>query len=729
MTDGPVFTVVSVEDGAVRPLDEAQARERIDRKRRQRAAYKRTDKGRQTQRRYRMKHRAGSFVGIDGEANTNGDYVLLRCGDRLLYRDEAPLGWRECLDFICDLPTGRDYTYVGFFFDYDVTMILRGLVSEQPGRVVRLLDRESRTRHGRTLPVDVGRFQLEYLPTKEFKVRRKNGSAKSGYDSWRRINDVGSFFQCSFAVALRAWNVGSPDELALIDEGKANRGAFPSMTPRVQLYNETEIKLLEQLMHKLAASYMGIDAMPYSWQGPGQLAAALFNKEGIPRRQVITDYVPLDVFEAGNAAYYGGRFETTAVGHLPPVKQWDINSAYPDAIRRLPCLIHGEWTLSDKPESNLWLGYGSFQPTLEAMVSGEIMLWGLPFRLDDGGIIHPASGRGWYWSPEVESSIHQRFTPEQVWSYHRRCECQPFAFVPSLYGRRKQLEKQSDATSSNMGISLKLGLNSMYGKFAQSVGSAPYANSVYASLICAHVRARINWAIHELSDCADPEKAGGFCGHCVYYVATDGLFTSSERVLSDSGTGLGQWSHNPDADVLSGILLVQSGVYISADNSRLKTRGIPKRMMLEWADVFRAAWDELHRRHFARGTRQNKQSWTIDRYSVSIPFHQFMGVRQAVSLGRIGEAGEWKDIPRRYSFEWQRKRDRRRFYVEDRCIRTRPIPGKRTDETMPYRKDIGNLVREHREWFGLAPEVWWEAQPPESDMSLVGGLDVITEED
>src|SRR6185312_6510244 len=50
------------------------------------------------------------------------------------------------------------------------------------------------------------------------------------------------------------------------------------------------------------------------------------------------------LLDAARSSYYGGWFEIFAHGHIPEVTwEYDINSAYPAIISRLPCLSHGRW--------------------------------------------------------------------------------------------------------------------------------------------------------------------------------------------------------------------------------------------------------------------------------------------------------------------------------------------------------------------------------------------------
>lgn len=574
------------------------------------------------------------FVGVDGEGgNVNGrhEYLLLRAGNHVL-ETGSPLLWHECLAFLADLP--RDVTYVGYFFDYDVTMILRGVREE---RLRRLLDREARTFNGVVYPLDLEGFEIDYLPRKEFKVRR-NGHGTP----WTVINDVGSFFQCAFVKTLEDWQIGTPAQRTAIAEGKEQRADFGRVTQEERDYNKLEIELLVKLMEQFRGVCVNVGYIPRKWQGPGQMAATMFSRHGVPPRKRLTVCETIPLMEAANAAYYGGRFETTTIGPVNgPIYQYDINSAYPHAIRNLPCLQHGEWQRVKRPAKvdPFSLSYGHFAAT------GPHWLYGFPVRREDGSIYFPAEGNGWYWGVEIQAARHQTFDAREQWRYVTRCDCRPFDWVPGLYAERLRLGK------TVKGKVLKLGLNSLYGKMAQSIGAASYANPIWAGLITAMTRAALLNAV-----CGSLTCELGFCGTDVLMLATDGIFTMTPRRLP-LGTELGEW----EAAEHDGIFLIQPGLYLTAGNTEPKTRGLPRRIVVEKAAEFRRAFDE--------GTG-----------GLSVPVRNFIGLRQALHRNRPDMAGTWQELEKQVTFDISSKRDPETLA---------PYAGGPEVVSVPYDKAIG----------------------------------------
>lgn len=604
---------------------------------------------------------------VDGEGGDlrSGDdlrheYLMLRAGEHVLIGD-GPLMFEDCAWFLTHLP--RTAIYVSYFFDYDVTMMLRDW---PPDKIGRLLDRESRTlsdRNGRdiTYPIDWNGYQVDYLPHKRFSVRRRLSGTT--YGAWYNISDVGTFFQCAFVKALDTWGIGSVEERDSIRASKMARQSFTELTPETIAYNALECRLGAELMEYFRAVCIDTGYVPSVWEGPGAMATAMLHRHDIPPSKEYRA-VPKQVWRSGLAAYYGGRFETTAVGKISGmVEQWDINSAYPYACTQLPCLSHGVWRNSlDSQTAKIGLAHYRFTHVKEA---GPGELYNLPTRLPDGSIRFPKSGEGWYWSREIQSAIAAGTTVMQLgvgWIYEQTCQCQPFEFVNGVYRDRLRLGK------SGKGLVLKLGLNSLYGKTAQSIGNAPMANPVWSGLITAITRARLIDAYSQ------------FPGQCLM-LATDGLFFtgSINSPTMRQGAALGEWDRTTHSD---GMFIIQPGVYfVSSELGKPKTRGVPQRQVVEAREDFYESW-----------ARYVTDDMVGEPPTVLLPVTNFIGLRLAYARHKPETAGSWVEGTKNVSFGWGTKRDPR--YISNSAVGYRTYPYETYVRTTPYGKPIGgNLVR------------------------------------
>jgi hypothetical protein len=669
--------------------------------------------------------RGKPFIGVDGEGGNDAEghhqYYLLTAGEWRLVTGK-PLTAQDCLGFLAKLPP--DAYYVGYFFDYDVTMILRGL---PPNKIDRLFDREGRTKvvaPGReyTYPVDWHGFQIDYLPHKEFKVRRFTGLDpldKPTYSHWVVINDVGTFFQCSFVKALTQWEVATPEEMETIATGKDMRADFGNLTNDIIEYNALEIVLLQKLMTAFREVCEEIGYVPARWQGPGNLASAMLKHHGVTKSKLLD--IPLDVLEAAGAAYYGGRFETTISGtQHGPIFAYDINSAYPDALTHLPCLVHGVWEAlpGDRWEEvrgqALYLAHGAYR--LDPEGARYPALFNFPHRTKQGSIYYPAKGSGWYWSVEIEQSAHQIFTPDTIYVYRNNCECAPFDWVPPIYDMRIALGK------TKKGGILKLGLNSIYGKMAQSIGAAPYANPIWAGLITALTRAKLSSISHypgiiSPNDHTAPPEC--LCRQVMMY-ATDAVFSTVRLHVFKTGKRkgimderrivpskkLGDW----DLTTHEMLHIIQPGLYFTSYGRHMppKTRGVPRQKVVDRMEDFLAVSTEL-----AYGRIKIAEAY------IEVALKQFIGLRIANHRGRLDLAGEWLEVTKKVSYDWGNKRNKLGVPLLGSRVKPTITTGpyhQDAGESTPYSKDIGRMLDDYKleKGFDGAPD--WAPNLMDSDM-------------
>lgn len=624
--------------------------------------------------RHRSRTTPRRFCGVDGEGgdiNDSHEYLLLRAGEFALETGK-PLGWVECLQFLADLPTDR--IWVSYFFDYDVTMMLRSAPEE---RVRRLLDTDCRRIPGKpcsSFPVDIGKFQVDYMPHKEFRVRQWKGPGPKDYSNWVIIHDTGTFFQSSFVSALTKWFADEPELKPVIDqiaEGKAQRNDFGQVTEYEREYNILEIRMLERLMSKFRDLCDELELRPLKWQGPGNLVSSVFRREKLPRNNQIElfDTQP-ELIRQANAAYYGGRFEVSTFGDIKgPIYQYDINSAYANTYRNLPCLLHGKWTRL-RPGS---LGERGQIRVLDVTFRHDSQFhWGtLPIRTAKGTLIFPRTGRGFYWSPELDIATKYGVSLESHggWRYRQTCDCRYFGFVDDMYAARARIGKDV------RGLPLKIVLASTYGKLAQSVGCAPYSNPIWAGLIVSTVRGQLTDAA--LRECY---------GRDVLMLATDGVFSRTPIQLP-IGERLGEW----DFKEHSSIFIVQSGVYFLPGEDRTKmtkTRGVPQSKVIASEESFRQAWSE----YLADGSLN----------PVTVNLRNFIGLRLAIARNAYGTAGQWLEQTKSINFDWTSKRAKPSRVGS--AVTTDMIPGSPNLQSVPYDRVIGGIRARERLEYADTPD-------------------------
>lgn len=485
------------------------------------------------------------ILAIDGEGITDKDgahrYVML-ANSQGSYTEARYLTTEQCFEWLLALP--KRHLIVGFSLNYDIVKWLRNLTESN----LEYLWRNGWAKWGA--------YKIRWAPGKYFTLWHQDG---------RRVHiyDVFGFYQRSFVAALKEWNVGTEEQVARIEAMKASRSEFSQEDSAEMLaYCQEECKLLVELVGKLREALIEGGIPIEQWYGAGAIAAAIMKKEGV--KEYLKRDVPEKYSEAVLSAYFGGRFELHRSGRHENVFTYDIRSAYPYILTGLPCLTHMTYREYDGYVVSEWALY----QVQWSVPDGN--MWGpFPFRIENTRqIVYPLSGMGWYHSAEVHAAMAMYGTSIHVIKSivmlpactDNNCDGKPFRFIPDYFRYRDELKQRG----SQAQLTIKLGLNSLYGKTAQSVGRAehkpPYQSFLWAGMITAGTRAMLLDAIGQNPD-------------SILWTATDGI-VSMEPLDLPCGRALGEWEDGRADWVFS----VQSGVYqVCKDGDiQVRTRGFGK---------------------------------------------------------------------------------------------------------------------------------------------------------
>lgn len=641
------------------------------------------------------------FVGVDGEAGYRHhaqctgrqgececpqEYAALTVGDTTLQNpDGGRLTSWQCLAFLTDQP--RDRRYVGFYIDFDVTHILLDLPlaklrriahpGEEPGdRMTYVSDPTSGVTYGiRYMPrkfLTIVRLGDPVRDDRGELVRSARGPVRvKGTGRRITIYDTFGYFQSSFLTALERWRVGTEADRQLIARGKAGRQDFPLPLPAdVVTYNVLECRLLAELMGCIDKAAGGLGLTLRKYYGAGTLAELLLDMHDVAAYRDCADDRPDAVRFATQCAYFGGRFESGVVGIVPELHNVDIASAYPASMVTLPCLRHGRWRhLSEASAVSLRRAASSTLVRVRWDVTwcGRIHFAPFPYRRRDGSLVYPPSGHGWYWKEELDSAIacfgDASFEVIEAWEFVPACAHQPFAWVVDVYNERVRMGK------NGTGLVLKLGLNSVYGKLAQTVGRAQYAEFVWAGMITARTRARLLEMLKLARE------------HMVM-LATDGAYLDcppSHIGLQTSPTpALGGWEYRVEDHLHRSALIVQSGFWLDGEAARPdhpastatgRSRGISRAALN--ATNGRSRFYEAYRRDGINArVRIGPSEVTAGR---SAP-RAFVGIRGALHLKKPEWIGTWQPVDKTLVFDPRPKRLPLAEVAGETFVRTVPAP-------------------------------------------------------
>lgn len=504
-----------------------------------------------------------SIVAWDGEGcnlGSNQLYVLLANSRGEAIVNRGGLTTVECLSFLTAHAKADDINVI-FGGSYDANMWLADL----PRTNLAEIWKTGKTRFAH--------FYITYQWRKRFTVTntQTNGSAV--------IWDVLGFFQTKFVDTVRLW-------LPEVDvtEMEAMKEARPTFDLRlldeIIKYNAEECRLLVRVCENLFAAFDVAGIRLNRYDGAGAIAAALMRARGVQTHKGV---LPASVLDAARYSYAGGRIEAPRAGkHDGRIYRADINSAYPAAIRFLPCLApgHGRWVHTRPHEedtfyvSHVRWSYREGQP-----------FYPFFYRTDDGRILFPREGEGWCWNPELQAALNHKTEQDHVevlecYAWRSSCNCKVFDWVQELYDQRYEFKKILEAGDprGRAELPIKLGINSLYGKMAQqagweSSGKPPTFHCLpWAGFVTSYTRAKLY------------DTAMQVPGDVIAF-ATDAIISTAPLELEVSKQ-LGDWS----LEEFDGIVMVQPGVYFLREVGK------------DWASDERGKGKEAKYRGFDKGT-------------------------------------------------------------------------------------------------------------------------------
>ena len=517
------------------------------------------------------------FVAWDGEGVTRADgshdYVMLAVKAQSMEPREwgsvarmvpGPTGYSydphglstvQCfdmiLDFAANVPGAIHVIYGG---GYDFNMMMRDIPREDVEKIYR---QKYHTWNG---------YRIGWRPGKSFYVARldEHGRREFGVT----IYDVVSFFQCPFVKACDDYLGDKFTNRDMIVANKAARGSFTDEdTETVRIYNDAELDNLLALVTELRLRLNRARLRPSRWDGPGAVAAALLKRERVKDGQSQT---PDKVRRAARFAYAGGRFEVLKFGrYIGKVYEYDVNSAYPSALRKVPNLNGGTWTHRNGDPGHVEYALYRIEWHNAALdVPGPLFV-----RAPNGTISYPTQGEGWYWTPEYDVALVYAarhgltLTVHEAYVFNDLAGERPFAFIDKLYTLRKKLKAAGDGAH----VALKLGLNSLYGKLAQQIGAElrrdgtwkipPFHQIEWAGYTTSYCRARVLMAVMDNLD-------------SVIAFETDAVFTTVPLDVPVSGD-LGDF----ELTEFDSLTYTQSGFYYAtkSDGTEVaRTRGVDR---------------------------------------------------------------------------------------------------------------------------------------------------------
>jgi hypothetical protein len=390
-------------------------------------------------------------------------------------------------------------------------------------------------------------YTIEYVPSKCLKIRKGHHSVL--------FYDISQFFHASLLDAYEK-NIGLADPT--YKDLKQKRSEFsPTFyrrnTTLVRDYciaDCTKTKLLAE--HWISLFRKAFAFYPLKWYSSGYLAERVLINNGIEFPKF--DSIPYEIQEFAYRSYFGGRFEMLKRGFIGTAFLYDINSAYPFAISKIPDLSKGLWIKSKTVLKDAKLGFFK----VRASIPDCKHVPPFPFRVKNNIIFPSGVFETYVTLAELQACESPKFYKIlDSWQFVSDFESYPYAeFIQKMHQKRLELKQNDDPLQ----LPIKIILNSIYGKTGQKINRVMgnMFNPVIFSFITGFTRAQLYRFVIENNLEKD---AVAF--------ATDSICLTKK--LDVDSKSLGEFSFDNSA---SDVYYLQNGFY--RFNGKWKQRGLGK---------------------------------------------------------------------------------------------------------------------------------------------------------
>lgn len=473
------------------------------------------------------------FIGIDTETyESNGNLIVL-CNsetDKVLLREtneSKQFTLNEYFNYFVNCAKNLSNTcFMCWNLKFDASIILKSLTEDE----LIILDKEGELKH----------FDLKitYIPKKCLTLSHRTRKKTV------KIYDAMQFYISSLDEASETY-IGKNKKYTGIYQDKK----FPDKIEKNEMqliieYCKLDCKLTSQLMDLWVDKfYNSFKFYPKQYYSVGSIAVT-YVKTQIEEMPVFK-VAPYEVQELAYASYFGGHFEIYSRGKHKKIFHYDINSAYPYAMVKMPDFLNGKWieikSLDAFLKNQDRVGFYK----IHTIVNEERVA---PFLYRDAeNLIRCPSGEFITHTTSMELKVAIQHYNLQIKFIHGYCfipnKKQNTSFAKLLNDMYQTRLEQKDPLQKTV---YKFLINSLYGKFAQS---RPKPRGLFSPICCSYItgycRAMLLEAIKDNKD------------HIVM-LATDGIFSTKPLDVDTSGKKiLGHW----ESEYHPKFYLVMAGIY------------------------------------------------------------------------------------------------------------------------------------------------------------------------
>ena len=328
-------------------------------------------------------------------------------------------------------------------------------------------------------------YVFHYIPNKQLTIRKGKHSV-SFYDiaQYYEKKPLAKTFSENFSKEI------PPDYLAMKDKRKDfTLEYYLRHKKEIRRYCKLDCDYTKQLSEKWLDTFNETFVF-YSrnWVSSGYCAEKVLLNNHIPIPKF--NEIPYIAQEIAWSSFYGGRFELIMRGFVRYCCLYDVNSAYPYALTQLPDLTEGKWYTDYKIHSKTQVGFFH----IIADIAEGVKVCPFPFRNKNNMILYPSGKFETYvtlhelLSVKNDNRIKYKILESAQFIPNKNCSYPFRKFIEKTYQKRLDLGKNNP-----QGQAIKLILNSMYGKMAQTTDNkfGNLFNPIIASFITGFARAQL----------------------------------------------------------------------------------------------------------------------------------------------------------------------------------------------------------------------------------------------
>lgn len=388
-------------------------------------------------------------------------------------------------------------------------------------------------------------YTIEYIPQKKIAIRKGHHSTV--------FFDIAQYYHESLYNAY-LHNIGDlPDWYLEIKKKRSHftRKYSEKYSKQIRKYCIQDCIYTKQLAeHWIKVFHDAFDFYPQRFISSGYLAEKVLinNKIRIP----LFGEIPFVINEFAWRSYYGARFEILKRGFIGNAHLYDINSAYPYCLSKIPDITKGRWVKSKTLLDDAHLGFFK----IKCDIPDCKYIPPFPFRKNKKLIFPSGKFITYCTLAELQScddpSLYKIL---ESYQYLDDSPIYPYKeFIESIYNKRIQFKNENNP----MQLPLKIILNSIYGKTAQRVGNR--IGNLFSPVLASSITGMTRAMLYDFVDRHDIERD-------VVSFATDSIITTKK--LDIDSTKLGDFS---DDNSGNDVYVLQNGIY--RFNKIWKKRGI-----------------------------------------------------------------------------------------------------------------------------------------------------------